>query len=735
MERAERPSLGELLRRHRQRVGLTQEELAERAELSVRQLVYLERGKHTPRPGTIRRLSKALRLSEEDHGTLLASVDDGTPTTQPPSRHGPGGALGPESPDAPPRDKRVAWARLPRVRWLLPQGTRGRAGLWRGGTLAAGVVALILALVVVVGSMVTRSAGAQPPLRPQPVAVWGPPPRHVKHFSQPDGIAVDRPGNVYVADFDRNTVQKLSDNGQPIAELGSGRGTGARLDGPTAVAVDAAGNLYVIDHGNRRLQKVSATGAVVSSWLIHGDGVAIDGRGRIDVVDGSAGVVKQLSAGGALLATWRVPGIPAGQALPAQPLPTAGSVLGIAADARGHVFVADALDHWFEELSATGRLVFRHRITEVPPPGVVYPEAVTVNRKGEIYVVDTGDALVLKYGPDGRFLARWGGAVTGSGAFSLPVGVAVDGRGSVYVADAQTARVDKLASDGRPLASWTRMGSNVVHFDDPQDMAVDRQGNLYVLEGKSALVTKVSPKGRLVTSWPVGRLSQPAPNLHQVPSAIAVDARSRVYVAVGDPKSETYRIEVWSSAGRHLHTIRGVRAATGLAIDTHGNLWVAEHITAILEYSPSFRLMRQWSAIGPLLASWTVGIAVDTRGNVYVPDAAQQAVIKLSPEGKILTQFAEHRSLELQDSGPSSEATDGQGRIYIAEPDRDQVEIRSPTGKLLQTLGGKGSAPGEFTTPVRVALDARGNLYVLDCETSYTAVPGDGRLQKFAPAG
>jgi predicted ATPase/DNA-binding XRE family transcriptional regulator len=74
MNATDRPSFGVLLRRLRHAVGLTQEDLAERAELSGRELAYLEQGKHLPRPGTVRRLADALGLSEQDHASLLAAV-------------------------------------------------------------------------------------------------------------------------------------------------------------------------------------------------------------------------------------------------------------------------------------------------------------------------------------------------------------------------------------------------------------------------------------------------------------------------------------------------------------------------------------------------------------------------------------------------------------------------------------------------------------------------------------
>lgn len=77
MTTVEKQSFGTLLRHYRQAHALTQEELAEHAELSVRQLAYLERDRHAARPSTIRRLADALALPEEDRQALLAAAGMG----------------------------------------------------------------------------------------------------------------------------------------------------------------------------------------------------------------------------------------------------------------------------------------------------------------------------------------------------------------------------------------------------------------------------------------------------------------------------------------------------------------------------------------------------------------------------------------------------------------------------------------------------------------------------------
>src|SRR5947209_594187 len=81
-------SFGSLLRSYRQRAGLTQEELAERAEISPRGLAYLERDERHPQPGTARRLADALDLSEDERLVFLAPAPAERPTNLP-DQHSP----------------------------------------------------------------------------------------------------------------------------------------------------------------------------------------------------------------------------------------------------------------------------------------------------------------------------------------------------------------------------------------------------------------------------------------------------------------------------------------------------------------------------------------------------------------------------------------------------------------------------------------------------------------------
>jgi hypothetical protein len=106
-------------------------------------------------------------------------------------------------------------------------------------------------------------------------------------FNNPQGVAVDNSGNVYVADTGNQTVRKIA-SGMVTTLAGKagingyadGAGTAVIFNAPTSVAVDSAGNVYIADLYNFVVRKISPLGVVTTPYGQPGLPGRIDGIGN-----------------------------------------------------------------------------------------------------------------------------------------------------------------------------------------------------------------------------------------------------------------------------------------------------------------------------------------------------------------------------------------------------------------------------------------------------------------------
>jgi sugar lactone lactonase YvrE len=124
-------------------------------------------------------------------------------------------------------------------------------------------------------------------------------------FSSPAHLALDRSGNLYVADASNHQIRRIANPTDPSGGIVStfadstggyadGTGAGAMFSAPYGLAADGAGYLYVTDYSNNRVRRISPTG-VVSTVAGTGGAGKTDGPGNGSTFNGPIGIAMDPS--------------------------------------------------------------------------------------------------------------------------------------------------------------------------------------------------------------------------------------------------------------------------------------------------------------------------------------------------------------------------------------------------------------------------------------------------------
>jgi len=284
--------------------------------------------------------------------------------------------------------------------------------------------------------------------------------------------------------------------------------------------------------------------------------------------------------------------------------------------------------------------------------------------------------------------------------FNFPSGLAVDKNESVYVADQNNNRVrvvfNKLVADvaGSGSAGYKDGPSATAQFFDPMDVAVDSKGNVYVADQLNDRIRLISG-GKVSTlagsGLPGHQNGAAASAMFSSPTGIAVDSKGDVYVA--DQNNDRIRL------------ISGGKVSTLAGSGTEG---IKDGPAATAQFADP------------------AGIAVDSKGNVYVADQNNDRV-RLISGGKVST-LAGSGTIGLKD-GPAASArfdtpidvvVDKKGKVYVA--DQNNHCVRMISGGTVKTVAGDGYtgfkdgpvATAQFNFPTGLALGPSGKLYVAD---------------------
>ncbi len=517
------------------------------------------------------------------------------------------------------------------------------------------------------------------------------------------GIALDTAGNIYFTDeFDPGMrVRMVTTDGKIKTIAGTGNhgyngdnlpATSANLSYAVGVALDRFGNVYVADGGNHRIRKFAVGGPIstyaganygppsngqVPGSLGQPGAIWIDPNGSMYVTDEYFGVVTKISGGAMSLVAGNINlngGLNDGPATYTDLL----SPWGVSTDLAGNVLIEDST-HRVRRVTQDGIITTIagsvHFGGDNGPAIAAYlnqPSGVALDGQGNVFIADAYNYRVRKVTADGTITTYAGGGPglpASSGVIAAKVGlpyingIVVDSKGAVYLAG--IAQVYKIGTDGilSIIAGTGYFGdggdggpATAATFENVQAIALDAAGNIYLADSGSNRVrvinaisglispfagtghTGASPDGGLATSVPLN-----------MPTALAVDAAGNVYIG----ESGAFKIRVVNPTGiigtvagnGRLGSPDGVQAAgvafspvSSLAVDAAGNLYAASSIFGAV-YAISNGVIHQISGVSSETLTegmpatqatfFTTSLQVDGKGDVYAADAAHNVVRKL----------------------------------------------------------------------------------------------------------
>ncbi len=573
------------------------------------------------------------------------------------------------------------------------------------------------------------------------------------NLTQPIGVAVDAQGNIYIADQDQNRVRKVT-AGTGIISTVAGTGvacssstaacgdgsaaTSAQLNAPQAVVVDSSGNLYIADVNDNRVRKVTAGTGIISTIIGTGSSCTSTTGG---CGDGAAATQASITA-----PRW------------------------LAFDGASNLYVAERSGQRVRELSATTGYIST--------------------------VAGTGATCSSTTAPCGD-----GGAAT-SAILNEPSGIAFDNAGNLYISDQGDNRIRKVAVGTGVITTVVGTGNQgtggnggdatLATLNGPSGIVVSRSGDLYIGTGFSFQVRRVS-FGTFGT-MPVQATSA-VQNVLVKTTAVETITSISVPVSLGNKQEYTVGtmtgctlnsstssgttctipvtftpaypglrplpLQIVTSAGSISFSLRGIGTGPQTSLSPGTMTTIAGTGTACS--TPTGACGDGGSAVSATV-NQPRGSFVDSSGNIWVADSADNRVRKISPGGIITTMAGTGTACSPStgtcgDGGaataaqlnvPRSVLVDPAGNVYIGDFMDNRVRMIAAGTQIISTVAGTGAAcspttaacgdgglatAAQLTGPSGLAMDGQGNLYIADSNDNRIRMLGGGYISTIAGTG
>jgi len=510
-------------------------------------------------------------------------------------------------------------------------------------------------------------------------------------FYQPQSIAVDQYGNLFVADADTFLISEILAVNGAIPPNPTIRVLYRDIWNPEAIAVDKNGNVFFADDN--------------------------------DTSPPSGQTIKEiLAVNGSIPASPTVVELGSGFTFPQ----------GLAVDSAGNVYVADYYKSYiYEMLAVNGGVPTSPTILELGS-GFSGPRGLTVDAGGNLYVADSGNHAVKEIIAVNGSIPLSPQILTLASNYCSPDGVSLDTQGNLYFSDYCNAAIyEILAEDGVISQSASvKTISSGPGLAGITDVAVDGNENIYAGGAFSGTqIPQVYPTdfGRIAVGAPSGVVPLMFTFIGPITiGSTSVVAQGAEGLDFADAGTGTCVAGSYFGYGYSVCTVNvtftpnfaGKRSGAVILKDTSGNpiatgFMFGTGVAPLVNFAPR----TQTTVVNNV--AWSGGIALEASGNMYLSLPNSNQVVKQTfSDGRFVQSVLPTSRL----SGPQGLAVDGSGSIFIADTGNGRVlrEKPSPSGYVESTV-----ASG-LSIPMGVSVDGNGTVYII-CENGILLIETPAR--------
>jgi sugar lactone lactonase YvrE len=625
-------------------------------------------------------------------------------------------------------------------------------------------------------------------------------------FHGPSFLAFDQAqGTLYVSDAANNVIRRVNPGTPGTVDTLAGTGTAGSQDGPVnqasfnnpqGIALDGRGYLWVADSGNQTIRRINLqTGTVQTIAGTPGAAGLADGQGaaarfhspiglavetetaieelqrelqgqppppvQVLIADSGNNVIRRVTDNGQVdtigainvFGSFRKSTVRAA-VIPASPLlfnvPT-----GIAVDALHDIYVTESASHQLKTLLSTGKVV-----PGAQPNTLQNPGGIAVTAAGGVVVADgSRTATEIRYGQP---------QITSV----VPSQISIFGGESVTVSGGNFAPDTVVVLGGVIIPNVTVSNTQTLMFTAPAalpsgltTLTIQNRGGL----AQTSMLVKAVPlsalaAGQITTaaggSTFAGDGSLATAAVITSPAGVAVDSSGNLYIAdagnhrIRKVDAVTGVITTVAGTGRSgfsgdggIATAAQLSYPWGVAVNTTGDLLITDNqnhrirridantgiITTVAGTGqPGFS--GEGGLASSAMLSSPFGIAVDPVGNLIIADTGNYRIRKVDAKTGIITTVAGTGTSGFSgDNGPATAASfafpfqitlDAAGNIFVSDTFNQRIRKISAGNGTISTIAGSGqsdfSGDGGLATaaalsnPVGVAVDAKGNVFIAD---------------------